>query len=185
MYDIAFYDFNEKKNQIKKKKNTHFSVFLSILKFISQHHVFAVQINISPVCLESIKWKIVTKRGMVVNSLMVMMNCFCGMVDQRKAFSLISSRDHCLGSSPLGIFDMPQARFEPAQNLSSDFVELSCAVVITTTPLCHEVVMLFKHKSAYHGKQLLVWKKRQVLQIYGRLCVKQVLWKIISTFNRF
>ena len=159
MYDIAFYDFNEKKNQIKKKKNKHFSVFLSILKFISQHHVFAVQINISSVCLESIKWKIVTKRGMVVNSLMVMMNCFCGMVDQRKAFSLISSRDHCLGSSPLGIFDMPQARFEPAQNLSSDFVELSCAVVITTTPLCHEVVMLFKHKSAYHGKQLLVWKK--------------------------
>ena len=26
--------------------------------------------------------------------LMMMMNCFCGMVDQRKAFSLISSWDH-------------------------------------------------------------------------------------------
>ena len=24
-----------------------------------------------------------------------MMNCFCGMVDRRKPFSLISSRDHC------------------------------------------------------------------------------------------
>ena len=27
--------------------------------------------------------------------LMMMMNCFCGMVDQQKTFSLISSRDHC------------------------------------------------------------------------------------------
>ena len=30
----------------------------------------------------------------------MMMNCFCGMVDRRKAFSLISSRDHCQRSSP-------------------------------------------------------------------------------------
>ena len=27
-------------------------------------------------------------------------DCFCGMVDRRKAFSLISSRDHCQRSSP-------------------------------------------------------------------------------------
>ena len=27
--------------------------------------------------------------------MMMMMNCFCGIVDRRKAFSLISSRDHC------------------------------------------------------------------------------------------
>ena len=31
--------------------------------------------------------------------MMIMMNCFCGMVDRRKAFSLISSRDHCQRSS--------------------------------------------------------------------------------------
>ena len=31
---------------------------------------------------------------------MMVMNCFCGMVDPRKAFSLISSRDHCQRSSP-------------------------------------------------------------------------------------
>ena len=30
-----------------------------------------------------------------------------------------------------------RARFEPAQNLSSDFVEWSCAAVITSTPWCH------------------------------------------------
>ena len=62
-------------------------------------------------------------------------NCFCGIVDQRKAFSLISSRDHCQRSSPSRISDMPQAGFQPAQNLSSGLVEWSCAVVITTTPL--------------------------------------------------
>ena len=57
-----------------------------------------------------------------------------GMVDRWKTFSLISSRDHCQRSSPSRISDMPQAGFEPVQNLSSGFVEWSCSVVITTTP---------------------------------------------------
>ena len=69
---------------------------------------------------------------------MMMMNCFCGMVDQRKALSLISSRDHCQRSSPLRISDTPRAGFEPAQNLSSGLVEWNCAVVITTTPRLHK-----------------------------------------------
>ena len=55
--------------------------------------------------------------------MMKMMNCFCGMVDRRKAFSLISSWDHCQRSSPSRISDTPRAGFEPAQNLSSGFVE--------------------------------------------------------------
>ena len=62
------------------------------------------------------------------------MDCFCGMVDWRKAFSLISSRDHRQRSSPLRIFDTSKAGFEPAQNLSLGLVEWSCAVAITTTP---------------------------------------------------
>ena len=57
---------------------------------------------------------------------MMMMNCFCGMVDRRK--------DHCQRSSPSRISDTPWAGFEPAQNLSSGLVEWSFAVVITTTP---------------------------------------------------
>ena len=69
-----------------------------------------------------------------VKCLMMMMNCFCGMVDWRKAFGLISSRDHCQRSSPSRISSTPRAGFEPAQNLSSGLVEWSCAVVITTTP---------------------------------------------------
>ena len=55
------------------------------------------------------------------------------MVDWRKVFNLISSRDHCQRSPPLWISDMPRAGFEPAKNLSSSLVEWSCAVVITTT----------------------------------------------------
>ena len=74
--------------------------------------------------------------------MMMMMNCFCGMVDRRKAFSLISSRDHCQRFSPLQISDTPQAWFELAQNLRSGFVEWSCAVVITTTPQHHKTVKL-------------------------------------------
>ena len=51
------------------------------------------------------------------------MNCFCVMVDQRKAISLISSGDRCQRSSPLQISDMLQAGFEPVQNLSSGLNE--------------------------------------------------------------
>ena len=59
------------------------------------------------------------------------------LTDERRAFSLISSRDHCQRSSPSRISDTPGAGFEPAQNLSSGLVEWSCAVVITTAPLTH------------------------------------------------
>ena len=64
---------------------------------------------------------------------MWIMNCFCGMVDWRKAFSLISSRDHCQRSSPSRISNTAQTDFEPAQNLRSGLSEWSCAVVGTTT----------------------------------------------------
>ena len=72
---------------------------------------------------------LMSRPAVVLNSLvhhpllMMMMNSFCGMVDQRKAFSLISSRDHCQRSSPSRISDTPRAGFEPAQNLSSALVE--------------------------------------------------------------
>ena len=53
----------------------------------------------------------------------MMMNWFCGMVDKR--------------SPPSQISDTPRAKYEPVQNLSSSFVDWSCAVVITTTPRHH------------------------------------------------
>ena len=43
----------------------------------------------------------------VVDVMVMMMNCFCGMADQQKAFSLISSQDHCQRSLPLRISDTP------------------------------------------------------------------------------
>ena len=72
--------------------------------------------------------------------MMMMMNCFCGMVDRRKAFSLISSQDHCQRSSRIS--NMPRAGFKPEQNLSSGLVEWSCAVVITTTPRRHKALAI-------------------------------------------
>ena len=55
--------------------------------------------------------------------MMMMVDCFCGMVDRRKALNLISSRDHYQRLSPLEISDTLQTRSEPLQNLSSGFME--------------------------------------------------------------
>ena len=48
---------------------------------------------------------------------------FCVMVDQRKAFNLNSSRNHCQRSSPSPISDTPRAGLEAVQNLGLVFVE--------------------------------------------------------------
>ena len=50
-------------------------------------------------------------------------DCFCDMVDRRKAFSLISSRDHYKRSSPSRISKPLRAGYEPSQNLSSGLIE--------------------------------------------------------------
>ena len=55
--------------------------------------------------------------------MIMVMNCFCGIVDQRKAFSFISSHEHCQRSSPSQISDTLQAGFQPVQNLSLGFDE--------------------------------------------------------------
>ena len=60
---------------------------------------------------------------MMMMMMLMRINFFCGMVDQRKTFSLISSWDHCQRSSPSRISNMPQAGFEPVQSLSSGLAE--------------------------------------------------------------
>ena len=60
---------------------------------------------------------------MMMMMMMMMMNCFCGTVDRRKAFRLVSSRDHCQRSSPSQISDTLRVGFEPAQNLSLGLAE--------------------------------------------------------------
>ena len=47
------------------------------------------------------------------NLMMMMMNCFIGMVDKRKAVSLKSSRDHCQRISLSQISDTLRVGFEP------------------------------------------------------------------------
>ena len=56
--------------------------------------------------------------------MMKMMNCFWEMIDRRKAFSLVSSRNHYRRHSPSPSSDTPPAGFEPAQNLSSGLLEM-------------------------------------------------------------
>ena len=81
--------------------------------------------------------------------MMMMINCFCGMVDRRNTFSLISSGNLCQRSSPSRISDTPRAGFESAQNLSSGFVGISCAVVIITTPRSHSLTVSTWRNSAF------------------------------------
>ena len=83
------------------------------------------------------------------------MNCFCGMVDRRRAFSHISSRDHCQRSSPSRISDTPRAGPEPAQNLSPGLAEWSCAVVTTTTPRRHCILLI----SSKRDRSSVPWKR--------------------------
>ena len=84
------------------------------------------------------KWKIRCFYTVSIpKRVMMMMNCFYGMVDRRWTFSLIYSRNHCQRSSPLRISNMLWTGFETVQNLSSGFDEWSYAVVITTTPQCN------------------------------------------------
>ena len=70
---------------------------------------------------------------------MMMMNCFCGMVDRQKGLPKLSlfsvNTHHC---QILTITNLQHiAGFETVQNLSSGFFEESCAVndwMITTAP---------------------------------------------------
>ena len=89
-------------------------------------------------------WIVYTFPMVPMMMMMMMMNCYCGMVDRRKAFSLISSRDHCQRSSSSRISDTPRAGFEPAQKLSSGFAEWSFAAVITTTTTLNSESKEFK-----------------------------------------
>ena len=62
--------------------------------------------------------------------MMMMMNCFHGMVNRQKTFSLYSSRDHCQRSSLSRISNTLPEGFEPVENLSSGLVEWSRTTVI-------------------------------------------------------
>ena len=62
-------------------------------------------------------------------TMMMMMNRFCGMVDRRMAFSLISTRNYSQRFSASRISNRPRTGVQPA---SAAFFEWSCVAVITT-----------------------------------------------------
>ena len=64
---------------------------------------------------------------------MMMMNCFCGMVDQQTCLDLFSAGT--IVRDPHHRVSLTRhEHYLFAQNLSSGFVEWSCAVVTNTTP---------------------------------------------------
>ena len=69
---------------------------------------------------------------MMMIMILMMMNYFCGILDEKKVISLIFSLDHCQRSSPLQISGMLRAGFDTVQNLTLGCVERSWALVITT-----------------------------------------------------
>ena len=103
------------------------------------------------------------------------MSCFCGMVGRWKAFKLISSRDHCHGSSPSRISDTPRAGLEPAQNPSSGFVELNCAIVIITTSRCYITTTSWHLGTTAPRHHLPV-----SVSLKKKVCFSQFIWFLIN-----
>ena len=68
---------------------------LYVKNWVTFHHFF--HLSYPKVLLKSV---LLFSKNVALGKLMMMMNCFCGMVDRRKAFSLISSQNHRQRSSP-------------------------------------------------------------------------------------
>ena len=84
---------------------------------------------------------------MLMMIIMMMMNCFRGMVDRRKAFSLISSREHCQRSSSSQISETLQAGL--TRRTASDKILLDKAFNIAKNP---------KHDRYQRGLASMVYK---------------------------
>ena len=74
-------------------------------------------------------------------NVMMMINCFCGMVDRRKAFSIISSRYYCQRFSPLQISDTPRAGFENMGKYSS-YVQFKCRLSVAFLKLVNSLKLI-------------------------------------------
>ena len=74
----------------------------------------------------------------------MMMNCFFGMVDRRKALNFVFSQYHCQRCSPSRISETPWAGLR----LRRTWFRL-CAAVITTSPWRHEANSKLFKKTIY------------------------------------
>ena len=112
--------------------------------------------------------------------MMMMMNCFCGMVDRRKRSSLISSRDHYQRFSPSRISNTPRAGFESAQNLSLGFVEWSSAVVITTTSFRQSIDWTIFECLVVYDVAIVKMRSGKRIQIVSKVVSGRIPWTVWS-----
>ena len=121
--------------------------------------------------------------------MMVMKNCFCGIVERRNTFSFISCWDHCPRPSSW-VPNKPRAGFELAPSLSSVFIEWSCVAVITTTPRHPEMgkklkITLYKSKlqnfknSLKCQDNILIWSRNKERSNYSFLTNTKIMGKYI------
>ena len=110
---------------------------------------------------------------------MVMMSCLCGMVEWQKDFGLICKWDHCHRSLPFRILDTVKAGFELVQNLSSAFVEWSCAALITTAP---------QHHNLCYGDLAYLWKVKSMTNLVPKIlyfsALETLAFKFIYSLQR-
>ena len=80
-------------------KNVSFSLFttFTVVSCSIVHFSFVLNIHCSYRMMMMIMM-------MMMTMMMMIMNCFCGMFNQRKGLSLSPSRDHCRKFSPSQIF---------------------------------------------------------------------------------
>ena len=131
----------------------------------------------------------------------MMRNCFCGMIDQRKAFSLISSWGHCQRSSPSRISNMiiimiitiiTTTRFIIVYLLKKiRIVEALGKRLLVKIKLCNgETVYLTKWKFSTCGCDLFNYRliklvKYTVFLFLNKLCTQCVCDKIKKSNYHF
>ena len=110
---------------------------------------------------------------------------FCTMVDRRKVFSLISSREHCQRSSPSWISDT--ASSEQGLDLRRGLVEWSCAVVITTTPRRHfnKMNVVSKIQKIMFRESYCMWPHNFYMTIICKQLFEKFHFEFLHVFNFF
>ena len=102
---------------------------------------------------------------------LMMMNFYCGMLDQWKCVKPISRWINYGRLLPSQTSDTLRTGVEPAQNLCSGFVKWSFAVMITTIPRCHKILAETRFYTALF----------QVMSIIKRTCWICPIKKINTT----
>ena len=106
------------------------------------------------------------------------MNWWIAFVEWLTEVQPYSSWDQCQRFSPSQISNMQRAGFEPAENLISDFVEVSCTVLIITMPRR----LICSPKYGFNQQNEMSYK--QVVELHNLYLVAYLYYlKIISWYK--